>query len=262
MQWSCCNLIPEPRPPLAPWLARRVWIRLANVWNHYQHIIRAAVLATLLAFFLAVLPADLQTVVWRVLSTRGPMAVMLFLFNLVALSLLWAGGEKIDAWAFLAFNLRGKRPAWLDGLMLALTQLGSGPALILLAGGMLLAGMRLAAYDLLLNAILLWLVVELAKSIIRRPRPFVKLTQTRIVGYRASGRSFPSGHTSQAFFLATMLAEQMKLEPLAAVLLYITAGLVGITRMYVGAHYPRDVLAGAMLGTVWGLLGMLVAKTL
>jgi membrane-associated phospholipid phosphatase len=34
--------------------------------------------------------------------------------------------------------------------------------------------------------------------------------------------------------------------------------LVGITRMYVGAHYPRDVLAGAILGSAWGLLGVLV----
>ncbi len=34
--------------------------------------------------------------------------------------------------------------------------------------------------------------------------------------------------------------------------------LVGITRMYVGAHYPRDVLAGAILGIVWGLFGMII----
>ena len=43
-----------------------------------------------------------------------------------------------------------------------------------------------------------------------------------------------------------------------AVLLYTIALLVGITRMYVGAHYPRDVLAGAILGSAWGLLGAIV----
>ena len=37
-------------------------------------------------------------------------------------------------------------------------------------------------------------------------RPFIRLTQARIVGRRAVGRSFPSGHTSQAFFMATLLA--------------------------------------------------------
>ncbi len=41
-------------------------------------------------------------------------------------------------------------------------------------------------------------------------------------------------------------------------LLYATALLVGVTRMYVGAHYPRDVLAGAILGSAWGLLGGIV----
>ena len=41
-------------------------------------------------------------------------------------------------------------------------------------------------------------------------------------------------------------------------LLYAVALLVGITRMYVGAHYPRDVLAGAILGSAWGLLGVIV----
>jgi membrane-associated phospholipid phosphatase len=42
------------------------------------------------------------------------------------------------------------------------------------------------------------------------------------------------------------------------VILYALALLVGITRMYVGAHYPRDVLAGAILGSAWGLLGALI----
>ena len=41
-------------------------------------------------------------------------------------------------------------------------------------------------------------------------------------------------------------------------LLYAIALFVGVTRMYVGAHYPRDVLAGAILGSAWGLLGVLV----
>ena len=41
-------------------------------------------------------------------------------------------------------------------------------------------------------------------------------------------------------------------------LLYATALLVAVTRIYVGAHYPRDVVAGAILGIAWGLLGAIV----
>jgi membrane-associated phospholipid phosphatase len=41
-------------------------------------------------------------------------------------------------------------------------------------------------------------------------------------------------------------------------MLYTLAALVAVTRMYIGAHYPRDVLAGAILGSVWGLLGVML----
>jgi len=40
--------------------------------------------------------------------------------------------------------------------------------------------------------------------------------------------------------------------------IYLTAILVGFTRIYVGAHYPRDVIGGAILGSVWGMIGGLI----
>ena len=80
----------------------------------------------------------------------------------------------------------------------------------------------------------------------------------RIIGWRESGLSFPSGHTSQVFFLASFLMRSLEFTPFGAFTLYMVAELVGLTRMYVGAHYPRDVLAGALLGTVWGVLIILV----
>jgi membrane-associated phospholipid phosphatase len=101
-------------------------------------------------------------------------------------------------------------------------------------------------------------MVELVKALVRRSRPSKRVTQARIVGYRALGRSFPSGHTSQAFFMATLLASHFQVSAWVGLLFYAMALLVGITRMYVGAHYPRDVLAGAILGSAWGLLGVLV----
>jgi membrane-associated phospholipid phosphatase len=114
------------------------------------------------------------------------------------------------------------------------------------------------AYELVLGSLTLALVVELSKAIFRRSRPFVRLTQTRIVGYRARGRSFPSGHTSQAFYMAALLVEHFHLGIGAAGALLTLAALVAVTRMYIGAHYPRDVLAGAILGSVWGLLGVMI----
>jgi membrane-associated phospholipid phosphatase len=79
-----------------------------------------------------------------------------------------------------------------------------------------------------------------------------------VIGWKALGLSFPSGHTAQSFFLATLLTHHLLLSPFGAPLIYILALLVGFTRIYVGAHYPRDVLGGALLGSVWGVMAILV----
>lgn len=142
--------------------------------------------------------------------------------------------------------------------MSGFTQLGSGVAALGIALVFFLVGDRLLAYELILGTGTLWLVVELLKFGVHRSRPFIRLTQARIVGLRAIGRSFPSGHTSQVFFMATLTAQHFHSSVWVVLLLYAAALLVGITRMYVGAHYPRDVLAGAILGSAWGLLGAIV----
>jgi membrane-associated phospholipid phosphatase len=183
---------------------------------------------------------------------------MLLVFNFLAISLVWSTGQLLDTWAFLLFNVRGSRPVWLDRMMLGFTQLGNGIAALGIALVLFLISDRLLAYELALGTVTLWLVVELIKLLVYRSRPFIHLTQARIVGYRAIGRSFPSGHTSQVFFMATLLAQHFHFSIGAVILVYGIAFLVGITRMYVGAHYPRDVLAGAILGSAWGLLGVIV----
>jgi membrane-associated phospholipid phosphatase len=120
------------------------------------------------------------------------------------------------------------------------------------------AGYRQLAVELLLGILSLWLVVELTKAVVERSRPFLTLQEARIVGWRERGKSFPSGHTSQAFFMMTLLAQHFQPGALISWILFGTAILVGFTRIYVGAHYPRDVLGGAILGSVWGILSSAV----
>ena len=80
------------------------------------------------------------------------------------------------------------------------------------------------------------------KEIIGRKRPL-----DDVVGNPA----FPSGHTAYAFAGATLLGNRY---PKLRIPLYIGAGLVGVTRIYLGRHYLSDVIAGAAVGTITGAL--------
>ncbi len=234
------------------------WRRLILGMRVYRPIAWLVFLSASLVLFLYWMPSQMRMIIWHGLVARGILSSMLLVFSLLAVSLVWSVGQRLDVWAFLFFNLRGSRPVWLDWMMLSFTQIGSGIAALVFGFILFFAGDRLGAYELLLGTLTLWIVVELVKALVRRSRPIIRVTQARIVGYRASGRSFPSGHTSQAFFMATLMASHFHTSLWLVILLYAIALLVGITRMYVGAHYPRDVLAGAILGSAWGLLGVLV----
>ncbi len=235
-----------------------IWGRLTRRGGLNRPLLWLVGLSIGLALFLVWLPPAVRLFFWIGLQANGLLAGMILGFGLLALSLLWSAGQQVDGWAFLFFNVRGRHPHWLDLLMTGFTQIGNGIAAVVLAVILFIAGYRLLAYELILGVLTLWLIVELVKLLTPRRRPFLRLTQARIVGRPPGGRSFPSGHTSQAFFIATLLAGYFDLGLWGAVLLYAIALLVGVTRIYVGAHYPRDVLAGAILGSAWGLLSGIV----
>jgi len=235
-----------------------VWSRIILWVNHHRPIVRLFSITASLVVILAVIPANTRIIFWDGLRSHKILASMLLVFSLLAISLIWSTGQKIDTWVFLFFNAWGPRPVWLDRIMSGFTQIGSAFAALGIALVLYLTGDRLLSSELLVGALSLWLVVELLKFMVHRSRPIIRVTQARIVGYRAIGRSFPSGHTSQVFFMATLMVQHFHTSVWVAFLLYTTALLVGITRMYVGAHYPRDMLAGAILGSAWGLLGVIV----
>lgn len=98
-----------------------------------------------------------------------------------------------------------------------------------------------------------WAIVELfLKKLIARPRPTVEMGAI-IVG-NGNGFSFPSGHATIAFAMAAVLSHK---EPRLRWVWYLLALAIGLSRIYLGKHYPTDVAGGAIIG--W-LVGFAVIK--
>jgi undecaprenyl-diphosphatase len=159
-------------------------------------------------------------------------------------------------------------PRWLEEVGRDLTALGgmAGLSLLILAvSGYLLISRKWGALAFLLAATLGGLLLStLLKDSFHRPRPDVVPWMSQ-----AMTSSFPSGHSMNSavvyLTLGSLLARfvgqrRLKLYFLSVALLLTV--LVGISRVYVGVHYPTDVLAGWSAGIVWALACSLVARWL
>jgi membrane-associated phospholipid phosphatase len=106
-----------------------------------------------------------------------------------------------------------------------------------------------------------WLLAYAAKAIADRPRPYEVMADAVLRQQPAHGTSFPSSHTAVTLAVAIALVPFLA-RPLAAVGIGY-AVLVGWSRVYLGVHYPLDILAGAGIGLAVGgvillALGMLL----
>ena len=121
-----------------------------------------------------------------------------------------------------------------------------GPAVLLGAGVLIKHRHRARAAALVVGAALAWISVWIVKSLVDRPRPPDPLVHT-------SGQSYPSAHAANSIgWLALGIALSVVISARGARIATIAAGallavLVGLSRVYLRAHYASDVLAGEAL---------------
>ena len=131
-------------------------------------------------------------------------------------------------------------PAWV------VMQLGAFGAVPAAAAAAWRAGDRELAGRLLLGGTGAWALAKLVKQVVRRPRPADLLPGIRGRGRDAAGLGYLSGHAAVAVALGA--AALPRLGPAARALTLTAIPLVGLTRLYVGAHLPLDIAGGAALG--------------
>jgi undecaprenyl-diphosphatase len=141
--------------------------------------------------------------------------------------------------------------------------LGQGVIIGVLFAGMALAGwwwkrdrLKQAGVRGLVALLMVTVIVQLLKHVIGRPRPRFAHGDEVVLGPSLTSGldSFPSGHTINAFAAAAVLT---RFFPKLGVWLFLIGGLVGMSRILRGSHFPTDVYTGAILGVLIGTLAAL-----
>jgi undecaprenyl-diphosphatase len=157
-------------------------------------------------------------------------------------------------------------PVWITGVLLDLTSLG-GPTVITLVvlavvGFLLLQTRYWTAFFIFMTAVTGEVLSYAMKSVFARPRPTV-VPHLR----EAFSSSFPSGHAMQsAIIYLTLGAVLMRITESRLTKIYcctvamLLTFLVGVSRVWLGVHYPTDVLAGWIVGLFWACLCWLAAQ--
>ncbi len=145
----------------------------------------------------------------------------------------------------------------LTPLFTLITTLGNGGMVWILFSAALLffprtrkvgiASLLALLFSLLINNIIL-------KNLVGRIRPYETIEGLIPLVARPADYSFPSGHTGSSFAAAWVMYR--KLPRRLGIPALILAGLIGISRLYVGVHYPTDVLFGAVCGMISGWIAI------
>jgi undecaprenyl-diphosphatase len=190
----------------------------------------------------------------------------------VGIALVLAVGLVIGRWPFdfdrsIILGLRAwGGPAWLPGAAIDMTALGGGMALTIIvavvAGLLFVQRLWLTGLATIAASASGGMVVAFVKSQIGRARP--DIVDHLVV---VSHASFPSGHSANsAVVYLTLAGLAQQVTPDRATRRYVMVvailmvGAIGCSRVYLGVHWPSDVLAGWSFGTLWALAWWLATE--
>ncbi len=165
----------------------------------------------------------------------------------------------------LLFVNRTMRSAYLDKIMPLITKLGdAGIFWIALALILLIPKKTRRTGAAMGVAMLIGLIIGngILKNVIARTRPFdishPVLPKNRLLIDPPTDYSFPSGHTLASFEAATAIYKDHTVYGFAA---FVLALLIAFSRIYLQVHYPSDVIGGAILGFLFGMLGSTIVRS-
>jgi len=141
---------------------------------------------------------------------------------------------------------------FLDSFFVFITYLGSSVFWILMILLFWIGKQRKVSIYLILVFIIDSISLIFLKWLFFSPRPYESLSDLKILSFEVeSASSFPSGHTQRAFSGATILSSFYKKFRIP---FFVLSLLVGLSRIYIGMHYPIDALVGAINGILFGLI--------
>jgi membrane-associated phospholipid phosphatase len=178
----------------------------------------------------------------------------------VLLSVLIISGVCLTVFSAkgIFFRLNTFHTLYLDTFFQNYTLLGDGVFSIAIFLVLLLAERTMLAMQVITGYLFSGIISQLLKHAIHAPRPHAIISSTEyhyfIDGITHSGMtSFPSGHTTSVFALATLLALHTRDKRISLIYL-VTAIITGYSRIYLGQHFLADVVAGVLIGTLSALL--------
>ena len=156
--------------------------------------------------------------------------------------------------------------SFFDFLMPKITDVGSMPfvailCILLLVYGVITKNMwvKYLAITGIIALILTDTTISIFKVIFNEPRPFVTLNSVHLLISENDPYSFPSGHSGNIFALATALGLNWEFKIMGKTIKLIwflipIACLIGFSRIYIGVHYPFDIVVGAIIGVIGGII--------